>query len=332
MRATIRSLSFATSATILMLAVAIGTPTRAAAGVDPPPPPPTAHVEPSVEGAPVPGRSGGGCPSSPTGTCTNDLGMPWSPSRGCWVTSDVNYTTMAKRFAWVISAAAALGYSGYFQPGGPGWNAFGGAGQTTGAIYYCLDPACSAATAPCDTVDIFWSPGALVSPGQLAERAVAAMDLHAPAVGMTGGDPPDHMQYVGLPAWMWAADPGESTTGPITRSAADGGISVTATGVLDKTVWSMGDGVSVTCAGANAPGTPFEARYAGQSSPTCGYTYTRTSAGKPNECFTVTVTSYWTVTWAGGGESGTIPVQVSRSVQKKVGEIQVLVVKPGGGS
>ena len=311
---------------LVLLVLAVGTPTRAVA--DPwsqPPPPPEAHVEVGVENdgnGPVT-SGGGGCPSSPTKTCTNDLGMSWVPSRACWATNDITQSS------WGM----VMKTTGYLDPGGEGWDAAGGAGKTTGSIYVCHSPDCSSASIPCVVVDTFWSSGGVVSAGEVAERAVAAMDLRAPVIGMTGGDGPDSMMIVGVPAWMWAADPGESTTGPVSRVEVDGSIRVEATGVLDKTVWEMGDGVSVTCSGASAAGTPFEARYGGQSSPTCGYTYQRTSAGKPGNAFTVTVTAYWTVAWSGGGESGTIPVQVSRSIQKKVGEVQaVLVPNPGARS
>lgn len=178
------------------------------------------------------------------------------------------------------------------------------------------------------TSDRFWAAGVpgVVSPRVLAQRAVASMRLRAPQIGMTGGDPPDGMQIIGVPAWLWAADPGESTTGPITRTATEGAASVTATAVLDKTVWSMGDGVKVTCSGKKAAGTPWERRYGGDPSPTCGYTYQRTSAGQPDEAYTVTVRAYWTVTWSGGGQSGTIPVEVYRSIPKRVGEVQSILV------
>jgi len=220
---------------------------------------------------------------------------------------------------------------GYYEPGGEGWNEVGGAGKSSGHIYFCYNRDCGVTAARCEFVYSFWGPDVVVSPGELAERAVASMDLHAPAIGMTGGDPPNHGMVVGVPAWMWAADPGDSTTGPITRSASEGSLSVTATGVLDKTVWRMGDGVSITCAGLNAAGTRFEARYGGQSSPTCGYTYSRTSAGMPNEAFTVTVVAHWTITWAGGGEAGVITRQVGRSIPKKVYEVQsILVPNPNG--
>ncbi|MCL2668931.1 MAG: hypothetical protein FWF02_14715 [Micrococcales bacterium] len=68
-----------------------------------------------------------------------------------------------------------------------------------------------------------------VSREQLARQAIEQMELRAPLIGMTGGDPPHGMQIVGLPAWLWVADPGDSTTGPITRVAEDRGVSVEAT-------------------------------------------------------------------------------------------------------
>ena len=209
-------------------------------------------------------------------------------------------------------------------------------GNFTGAIIECATPYVCDTADICTTSRYFWSPfsGAAVSAQIAALDAVARMRLRAPEIGMTGGDPQlDQTQYVGMFAWMWAADPGESTTGPITRSGSDGPLTVTATAVLDRTVWSMGNGDVVTCSGPNAAGTPMEDRFAGQPSPTCGYVYERTSIGMPREEFTVTVTAYWTVTWAGGGQSGTIPIQVSRSTQKKVAEIQAIIVpNPGGRS
>lgn len=217
----------------------------------------------------------------------------------------------------------------------PVWNGHrDAAGNPDGVILDCLARSCFEAGpgATC-LVERFWAtatPGE-VTPRVLAQRAVASMQLRAPQIGMTGGDPPDGMQIVGIPAWMWAADPGESTTGPITRTAVDGGTSVTATAVLDKTVWSMGNGTKVTCAGKKAAGTPYEGRYDKSPSPTCGYTYTMTSVDQPNEAFTVTVRAYWTVTWSGGGASGSFPVEVHRSTPKQVGELQALIVRPDRG-
>ncbi|MDR3068442.1 MAG: hypothetical protein LBU50_02950 [Cellulomonas sp.] len=321
-------------APVLALLMLVGTATGAAAvdGIRDNPPE-SSHDEFIGTGVrKEPGGSDGNrvCPTSPTyvagvdSGCTNSRGMWWSGS--CWAKSITDSGT-------VIDDAVAIFMRdpGYFEPGGAGWDDAGGAGKSSGTIYFCFDRNCPDAAGMCHVVDRFWGPGATVSPGEVAERAVAAMDLRAPQIGMTGGDPPDGMQIVGVPAWMWAADPGDSTTGPITRSAADGGISVTATGVLEKTVWRMGDGVTITCAGANAAGTPWQYGYGGLPSPTCGYTYNRTSAYQPDEAFTVTVTAHWRIDWSGGGESGVVRREVSRSIPKRVGEVQsILVPNPNG--
>ncbi len=166
------------------------------------------------------------------------------------------------------------------------------------------------------------------SPRELADRAVQAMDFRAGQIA-TAPPPlsvqPDGMAIVGIPVWLWVGDPGESTTGPITRSASGGGTTVTATGTLDRIVYTMGDGGQVTCTG---PGTPYRTEYGDRTSPDCGYTYTKTSAGKASEAHTISATSYWTVEWAGGGQTGTIPLEFTRTEQLRVGELQVLLTTP----
>ena len=64
------------------------------------------------------------------------------------------------------------------------------------------------------------------------------------------------------------------------------------------------------------------------SSSTCGHTYTKTSAGKPDQSYTVTATSYWTIEWAGDGQTGTIPLDFSTSVQIRIGELQTIITTP----
>jgi hypothetical protein len=90
---------------------------------------------------------------------------------------------------------------------------------------------------------------------------------------------------------------------------------VTATAKAQRTVWTMGDGSTVTCTG---PGTPYAASYGKQSSPTCGHTYTRQGI------YTVRATTYWVVTWAGIGQTGTIPLNFSDTTTITMGEAQVL--------
>jgi len=197
-------------------------------------------------------------------------------------------------------------------------------GHTDGAIYQCSPPVAMPGTA----TTFFWAASNPVggpSPRALADQAVEAMNLRAGLIGIVPEPGPGKVGIVGMPAWMWIADPGESTVGPITRSASGGGVTVTATARLDRVVWSMGDGATVTCAGPAAVGTPYEDRFGASSSPTCGHTYTRMSDDAPSDAYTVTATSYWTVTWSGGGASGTIPLDFSRSTQVTIGEIQVLI-------
>ena len=85
----------------------------------------------------------------------------------------------------------------------------------------------------------------------------------------------------------------------------------------------MGDGAEVIC---NGPGTPYKAEYDDRSSPTCGHTYQKSSAGKPGNKYTVTATSDWVITWAGAGQTGTIRLNgLTRAVEISIGEAQVLV-------
>lgn len=200
-------------------------------------------------------------------------------------------------------------------PADPVWG-----GRTEGVIVECRPPHCVVEGVGGDDcyVDYYWAaagPGVGPSPRELAERAVEVMSLRAIAIGIVPEDLPDRVGLVGMPTWMWVADPGESTTGPITRTASAGGVTVTATARIDRIVWSMGDGATVAC----GVGTPYVDEYGSASSPDCGHRYTQQGR------YTVTATSYWTVEWAGGGQSGTIPLSFADSTQITVGEAQVLV-------
>lgn len=161
--------------------------------------------------------------------------------------------------------------------------------------------------------------GALPSPGQLAQRAVARMRLGAPDIRLS--PPVDRKQLVGLPTWMWT---------PVTRStwatrratAAVKGESVTATATATKIDWSMGDGHTVLCHG---PGTPYSSRYgAHAASPTCGYTYSTPSSTQSGDDFPVTATTTWRITWVGGGQRGTLTLQRASTVRVVVQEAEAV--------
>ncbi|MFI7062567.1 hypothetical protein ACIBL3_16415 [Kribbella sp. NPDC050124] len=141
---------------------------------------------------------------------------------------------------------------------------------------------------------------------------------------------------VNVPIWMWVTDPGESTTGPLTKQATLDGVTIVATGTVDRIEWAMGAGDKVTCKGA---GTPFTRAYAeGKSlkeipaSPTCGHKYRKTSRCEATGKFQVTATAYWNVNWTGGGMQGIIPLNFSRSIPLRVTDLRPVLVAPEGGT
>ncbi|MGH3683070.1 MAG: hypothetical protein ACRDT2_22815 [Natronosporangium sp.] len=90
-------------------------------------------------------------------------------------------------------------------------------------------------------------------------------------------------------------------------------------------VWATGDGAEVPCEG---PGTPYsgEAGAVEVTSPGCGYTYPRSSAGQTGGAYPVTVTITWQVSWSGGGMSGTLgPLFSTSTVGVPVAEVQAVV-------
>lgn len=202
-----------------------------------------------------------------------------------------------------------------------------------GAIYHCHVPALGdSALAPIYPVDMyFWfseppgSGSSGITPPEVAQIAVDSMDLVAIDIGIVPEPRAGYVGIVGMPVWMWAANPGPTTVGPVSASASAGGITVNATAHLQQVTWSMGDGTVVTCDGA---GTPYVESYGDARSPSCGHVYTTTSASEPGETFTVTATSDWVISWEGAGQTGTIRLDdLQRSVQVAVGEAQVLVTR-----
>ena len=172
------------------------------------------------------------------------------------------------------------------------------------------------------------------SPAELAERAYARMQL---SMGEIGSTPPstevdgDAIGLVGMPIWLWVANPAPNTTGPIEESETDGGLTVTVEGRLDRIVWTLTDDdtgqvyATTTCAGSRAPGTPWSEAGHGDArpSPTCGF---GGAENRRSGNITVTATAYWTAQWAGGGLDGTIDVPgQTRTTSLAIGEAQVLV-------
>ena len=201
----------------------------------------------------------------------------------------------------------------------PGWR---GHEPGDGAVYSCYQP-------QTDLMVNFWSvnpppgSGGGVTPGEVAQLALEQMRLRAIDVGITPRPDPDSVGVAGMPVWMWVDQPNQATFGPITRTATAGGLAVTATARIEHITWSMGDGATVVCRTA---GTPYARSYGATPSPDCGHVYERSSSRQNGGRYTVTATSTWVVTWAGGGQSGAIRIDDLRStVEIAIGEGQVLV-------
>src|SRR5690606_36042620 len=188
-------------------------------------------------------------------------------------------------------------------------------GNDHGLIVECNPIDCVGGPSPCSDRTFDWAEEAPAAPGpsaaELAQRAVAAMNLSMGAIGSTPpsmSDDASAVGPVGLPVWLWIADRAENTTGPISRTSSAGGLSVTATGRLDRVEWTLvgSDGSvigAISCDGENAPGTPYDGRNTAEPSPTCGFgADLNAQPGK----LTLTGTAYWVVDWQGGGQSGQI--------------------------
>ena len=161
-----------------------------------------------------------------------------------------------------------------------------------------------------------------IDPVVLAQRAIASMDLDPIQIGIVPESGPNRVGLVGLPVWMWVDSPTDDTFGPITASASEGSVSVSATASVSSIVWDMGDGTTVTCTGE---GTPYADHYGKQDSPTCGHRYEKMSTDQPDGAYQVTATSHWVVEWTGGGQSGTIEFDLTTdALPIRIGEAQVL--------
>ena len=147
------------------------------------------------------------------------------------------------------------------------------------------------------------------------------MDIPAPNVMLSPAAAAT--QYVGLPLWAWIP---VSAWKAKAASVSAGGVSLTMTATPAFSVWSMGDGGSMTCQG---PGTPYPAqsKRAPRKSPDCGYTYAAPSTSRPGGSYPVSVTTHWKVAWTTtSGLSGSEPdMTTTSSFHLTVSEIQGLV-------
>jgi hypothetical protein len=158
----------------------------------------------------------------------------------------------------------------------------------------------------------------LVSPFGLRDEVVARIVMPDPVLG---GSPPldEAISYVWEPTIFWV----ENWQGSITDSASRAGMSVSVTARAVDVIWDPGDGGDpVVCPDGGRirrRGEPVE-RF------TCAHTYTRSTAGLPNDALTITATVRWELSWTlDGVDQGVFAAyEAVSSLEHQVGEILVV--------
>lgn len=157
-----------------------------------------------------------------------------------------------------------------------------------------------------------------ITPQQAAQTAIARLQFTAagPGAGPTSAD--NDLPFdapVGYPVWLWA-DGG--TTANRTVSDAVAGMAVRITVRFDELTWDAGDGTGTFTCGKGTKWVKGAAEPAAKS-PTCDHVYQ--DMGR----YTITATTHWTITWAAGGQTGTVPMAIARSRPFSVGELQTVL-------
>lgn len=160
-----------------------------------------------------------------------------------------------------------------------------------------------------------------IDPTVLRDRAAALVVLPSPSVGTFPAL--SNPAIVQTETWMWIED----DWSPRTAEDGQGFTNVTVTATPTRADWSMGDGSVIPC---NGPGTRWESgRY--QAGSTCTHTYTRSSAGQPDNRYSASVTVVWELTWSiNGSPQGSFgQVDQTSAFAIAVGELQA--VESNGG-
>lgn len=202
--------------------------------------------------------------------------------------------------------------------------------ETGGAWYSCcslpgVDPVIECISVWRDTPP----PGVGLTPGQAAARIIQTMTFEGIQIGMApevNSEWGHRRTYVGVPVWLWAANPTERNWGPYVVTATLGGQTITVNANVTSVLWNMGDGGTVAC----TAGSPYEAGFGFADSPSCGYRYSKMSKSQPGNRWAVTATSQWAVDWTGGGESGSVPMTATSTDNLEVRELQSVNVGPNG--
>ncbi|WP_172885531.1 hypothetical protein [Jiangella sp. DSM 45060] len=166
----------------------------------------------------------------------------------------------------------------------------------------------------------------VVDPEAVAQQVLEGMTFEEPELGLAPRpveEAPGSIGLVGAPVWMWVANPGPTTWGPVEESRTVGGVMVTVVAEVESVTWDMGDGRRVRCGSA---GDVYAPRLGVRASPSCGHVYTQTSGDQPDAAYAVTATANWTATWtASTGAEGTLePPRPAATAHVRIGERQVI--------
>lgn len=201
-------------------------------------------------------------------------------------------------------------------------------GRTDGAIYQCVSPGGNLDPNPNERF-FRWLPTppdaiSYEEAESAARTATARLRLDAIDLGIQPrGDTTKRMSYVGWSMWFWADQPAERQFGTVTSSDSANGIAVSLSATAGEVLWDMGNGDTISC-GKGRPWTLSGTQGRNVESPDCGYVYEQEGV------YTATARTDWIVDWSAAGYSGQIPIQLRRSAEVIIGELQsVLVVGDG---
>ncbi|MTD57139.1 hypothetical protein GKO32_24630 [Amycolatopsis sp. RM579] len=171
------------------------------------------------------------------------------------------------------------------------------------------------------------APPPLPTPAELAAQAFEQLRLplpvprHSPDVRLPdGGD----ATIVGENTWVWSD---RGVWKPAVQRVQVGPVWAEVTAAPVGMTFNSGTGGSMSCSG---PGTPYDRSYGlHAASPDCGFVYTRSSVGRPNDQATAEWAIQWSVSWVGSDGTaevgGDFPQMSSRATATfAVAEVQAL--------
>lgn len=156
-------------------------------------------------------------------------------------------------------------------------------------------------------------------PAEIAANILATISFPRPQIQLA----PANDGVLGLPVWMRISN--AAGWQEVSRSASEAGLTVTVTATPARAEWIMGDGNSVTC---TQQGDAWTSEKGKSPSPTCGYPMAGGNLGgyQVAGTYTISVSTFWEVSWTAGAETGVLPgVQSPTSqVNYVVNELQVV--------